>query len=219
MPGIVAAVHQNGFDPERPDLFELCRRGRADDDVVRVAVRRQHREDHAHRAGAHDEHVVAVADVHLIHGVHAAGDGLGKAALVEADVIRQPDRLALGDLHIFREAAVRLVPQIPFVRAVDEIALFAVVADAAGNGVVGGDPVAHPEGRDGVADLMDIAGELMTRNQRIPGAAAAAGQLVVRLDAVADAAAHHPDDDVMAPADRIGHLADRRVFPERLFII
>ena len=58
------------------------------------------------------------------------------------------------------------------------------MANAAGDGVVSRDPVAHAEGRDSVPDLMDISSELMARDQRIAGTAAAAGDLVICLDAV-----------------------------------
>jgi hypothetical protein len=126
--------------------------------------------------------------------MHTTGCGLGETAFIETHMIRKLNCFAFSGFYIFRKTSVSFISKICFVRAVYKITLLAIMANTAGYRIVGGDSVAYPEGCYRVACFMNITGKFMARDKRITGAAAAAGQFMIRFDSVTDAAAHHFND-------------------------
>jgi hypothetical protein len=138
--------------------------------------------------------------------MHTAGYGFSEASFIETYMIRKLDYFALSSLYIFRKTSARFISKILFIRAVYKITLLAIMANTAGYRIVGGDSVALPEGRYGIAYFMDITGKFMAGDKRITGAAAPTGYFMIRFDSMTDTTAHHFYDYVMTSTNGIWHL-------------
>ena len=125
----------------------------------------------ADRAGADDDDVVALADPGQFLPVEDAGERLGDRSLGEAQVVGDPVEPVdvehrLRHDHVLGEAAGVLVAHRRLVGAHGHPAAHALVAHAAGDGGDHLDAVADLPALDAVADLDDLAGDLMAHHLR-----------------------------------------------------
>jgi hypothetical protein len=165
----------------------------------------------ADRPGADDHHRVPLADPGVLLAVDHTGQRLGHRRLGErqslGDAVHAVHGQHLGrDPHALGEAAVVLVADQLLVGADRHPAVPALVARAVGDGRDHLDPVAHRPAGGALADLADLAGDLVAEHPwRAQVGVTGAPDLGV---GAAERAVADPDHQVAGPGRRLRGVLD-----------
>ena len=179
-------------------------------DAACTAVPYELRQQKAHRARPIDEVLRRDLGVDHVQAMHRAGQGLHQRAPGPGDITRQAERVGGRDRHELGTGSVRRshADRVPVLAEV-EVAGPALPARAVEQGRVDRHEVAGLQVADAGPERDDLAGELVSRHDRVPRRGELPAQDVdVRPT---DPAGVDLDDDLSRPGRRIIDLFDLQV--------